>query len=278
MSTPEPPPYPGDSSPESSGDLPSYGSVPPPSDAPGDTSGSVPPPPPPPPPPAPPSYSAQGFSPAEAIAWGWRKFTENVGAVILAMLAFFAITVAVGFLTTLLGGGFSASSPMQGPFQMESAGPGQVLAQILQSAVSIILGGVAAKAALEVTEGKPFDFFGAFGRVNLVQLVIAGVLVSIATVIGFILLIIPGLIVVFLTYLTTYAIVDDDKSAIDGIKHSVKLTSDNVGDALLLALFNILVLIAGVIALCVGLVVAIPVTLFATAYAYRSFNGQAVAQ
>jgi len=276
MSTPEPPPPPGDPTPEPSGGMPSYGSVPPP-DAPDGSSGAVPPPPPPPPPPAPPSYSAQAFSAPEAIAWGWRKFSENVGAVILAMLAGLAVMIAVGLVGTLLGGGFSARSPMQGPLQFQSAGPGQLLAQLLQSAVSTILIGVAAKAALEVTEGKPFDFFGAFSKVNLVQLVIAAVLVSIATIIGFILLIIPGLIVMFLTYLTTYAVVDDDKSAIDGIKHSVKLTSDNIGNALVLALLNFLVVVAGFFALCVGLVVAIPVTVFATAYAYRAFNGQSVA-
>ena len=275
MSTPEPPPPPGDPTPEpSSGGMPSYGSVPPPPDAPGGSSGSVPPPP---PPPAPPSYSAQAFSAPEAIAWGWRKFSENVGAVVLAMLAVLAVMLTVGFIGTLLGGGFAARTPMQGPLQFESAGPGQFLAQLLQSAVSTILIGVAAKAALEVTEGKPFDFFGAFGKVNLVQLVIAAVLVSIATLVGFILLIIPGLIVMFLTYLTTYAVVDDDKSAIDGIKHSVKLTSDNIGNALLLALLNFLVVVAGFFALCVGLIVAFPVTIFATAYAYRSFNGQSVA-
>lgn len=274
MSTPEPPPFPGDSTPESSGDLPSYGSVPPPPDAPGGPGGSVPPPPPP-PPPTPPSYT-QEFSPAEAIAWGWRKFTENTGPVILAMLVLLGVTLVLGFVSSMLGGGFSAGGPTPGEFQIESTGPGQFVAQLIQSAVSIMLGGVAAKAALEVTEGKPFDFFGAFGKVNIVQLLIAGVLVGIATLIGFVLLIIPGLIIMFLTYLTTYAIVDGDRSAIDGIKHSVKLISDNVGSALLLALLNILVVIAGAIALCVGLIVAIPVTMFATAYAYRSFNGQPV--
>jgi uncharacterized membrane protein len=201
-----------------------------------------------------------------------------VGPVILAILTMLAITLIVGFIGAALGGGFSAASPMQGPLQLESTSLGQFLAQLIQSVVGIFLGGVAAKAALEVTEGKPFDFFGAFGKVDLVQLLIAGVLVGIATLIGLVLLVIPGLIVAFLTYFTTYAIVDDGKSAIDGIKHSVKLISDNVGDSLVLAILNILVLIAGVIALCVGLLVAIPITMFATAYAYRSFNGQPIAQ
>lgn len=275
MSTPEPPANPGDSTPESSGGLPSYGSVPPP--PPGDSGGSVPPPPPP-PPPAPPS-SAQGFSAAEAIAWGWRKFTENTGAVILAMVVVLGVSIALGVLGALLSGGFSADSmdPMAGPFQFESQGPGELLSQLVQAAVSVVLGGVAAKAALEVADGRPFDFFGAFGKVNLVQLIIAGILVGIATTIGFILLVIPGLIVMFLTYFTTYAVVDDDTPAIDGIKRSVKLTTENVGDALVLALLNVLVIIAGAIALCVGLLVAIPVTIFATAYAYRAFNGQPIA-
>lgn len=253
--------------------MPSYGSVPPPPDPPGGPGGPVPPPP---PPPAPPSYSAQGFSAPEAIAWGWRKFTENVGAVILAMLAILAISLVLGFVGNMLGGGFTANGT-PGQFQLESAGVGELLAQLLQSVVSIVLGGVAAKAALEVTEGKPFDFFGAFGRVNLVQLVLAALIVGIATLIGFILLIVPGLIVMFLTYLTTYAVVDADRSAIEGIKHSVRLTTQNVGPALMLGALNVLVVIAGVIALCVGLIVALPVTIFATAYAYRAFNGQPVA-
>ncbi len=274
MSTPEPP-YPGDSSSESSGDLPSYGSVPPPPDAPGDTGGSVPPPPPP-PPPAPPA-AGQGFSAAEAIAWGWRKFTENTGAVIIAVLVMIGVSIVLGFLSTLLGGGFSTADPMSGPLSFDSQGPGALLAQVLQTAVSIVLGGVAARAALDVTDGQPFDFFGAFGKVNIVQLIIAGLLVGIATTIGFFLLVIPGLIVVFLTYFTTYAVVDGDTQAVDGIKRSVKLISENVGEALVLAILNILVIIAGAIALCVGLIVAIPVTIFATAYAYRAFNGQPIA-
>ena len=276
MSTPEPPANPGDSTPESSGDLPSYGSVPPP--PPGDSGGSVPPPPP--PPPAAPPSSAQGFSAAEAIAWGWRKFSENAGAVILAMVVVLGISIGLGLLGVLLTGGFSADAmdPMASPFfQFDSQGPAELLSQLIQTAVSVVLGGVAAKAALEVADGQAFDFFAAFGKVNIVQLIIAGVVVGIATTIGFILLVIPGLIVMFLTYFTTYAVVDDDTPAIDGIKRSVKLTTENVGDALVLALLNVLVIIAGAIALCVGLLVAIPVTIFATAYAYRAFNGQPIA-
>ena len=82
----------------------------------------------------------------------------------------------------------------------------------------------------------------------------------------------------FLTYFTTLFVVDDDaESPVKAIGDSVKLVSNNVGDSLLLALLSVLVLIAGAIALLVGLVVADPVTALAAAYAYRTFRGQPVA-
>jgi uncharacterized membrane protein len=106
---------------------------------------------------------------------------------------------------------------------------------------------------------------------------IAAVLVSVLVTIGFILLVIPGIVVLFLTYFTTLFVVDDDaESPVQAITDSVKLIGNNVGDSLLLALLNILVLIAGAIALLVGLIVAYPVTALATAYAYRKFRGQPV--
>lgn len=196
---------------------------------------------------------------------------------LLAMLAVLGVTLVVGLIGALLGGGFRPQEMTPGTLEFSVQGPGEAVANLLGWIVNTFVMGVAAKAALEVTEGQPFDFFGALKRVNLVRLLIASVLVGVAVLIGFCLLVIPGLIVLFLTYLTTYSLVDDDKSPIDAIKHSFQLVSSNVGDALILAILNILVIIAGLIALCVGVFVAIPVTIFATAYAYRTFNGQPVA-
>jgi uncharacterized membrane protein len=275
MSTPEPPPYPGDPNPDeqsaSGPDLPSYGSVPPPPEAPGAF-------PPPPPPPAAPSLGADGFSAPDAIMWGWRKFTENVGQVLLASITIFGVSILLGALTTALTGGFAQTTPLEpGSMNFSTDRPGSFLGDLVQTVVSLVLSGVAAKAALEVTLGQPYNFFAAFGKINYVRLILASLLVGLLVTVGFILLIIPGLIVLFLTYLTTYSLVDDDKSPIDAIKHSISLVSANVGDSLLLALLSIVVGIAGFLALCVGILVAIPVTVFAAAYAYRSFNGQPVA-
>ncbi len=275
MTTNEPPPYPGDSEPGANlppsgsddsptSDLPSYGSVPPPA---GET------PPPPPPPPSAPGGSAEGFSAPEAIGWGWRKFTENVGPILLGVLIVFVVTVVANILAGIASGG--GGSPFGPDMEFSVAG---FLANIVATAVSVVLSAVFARAALDVVDGRPFDFMGAFGRINFVNVLIAAFLVSIIVTIGFVLLVIPGLIALFLTYFTTLFVVDDDaESPVKAIGDSVKLISSNIGDSLLLALLSVLVLIVGAIALLVGLIVAYPVTALAAAYAYRSFRGQPVA-
>ncbi len=274
MTTNEPPPYPGDSEPGSTppppgsseppaSDPPSYGSAPPPA---GET-----PPPPPPPPPAP-GGSAEGFSATDAIGWGWRKFTENVGPILLGVLIVLVVTVVANILAGIASGG--GGSPFGPDMEFSVAA---FLANIVATAVSVVLSAVFARAALDVVDGRPFDFMGAFGRINFVNVLIAALLVSIIVTIGFVLLVIPGLIALFLTYFTTLFVVDDDaESPVKAITDSVKLIGANVGDSLLLALLNVLVLIAGAIALLVGLFVAYPVTAVASAYAYRKFRGQPV--
>src|SRR5687767_15753325 len=147
MTTNEPPSYPGDSTPgdnqppAGSGDsgtsgLPSYGSTPPP--------GGEPSPPPPPPPPSP-GGSAEGFSAPDAIGWGWRKFTENVGPILLAVAIVFVVTVVVNILAGLVsGGGGSPFGPSAGMMDFSIAG---FLASLVATAVSVLLGAVFARAA-----------------------------------------------------------------------------------------------------------------------------------
>ena len=276
MTTNEPPPYPGDSTPgdnppsTGSGEsgtsgLPSYGSVPPPA---GET------PPPPPPPPSAPGGSAEGFSATDAIGYGWAKFKDNVGPILVGVLIVIGVTIVVNILAGIVSGG--GGSPF-GPDAMEFSVAG-FLANLVSTAVSVVLSAVFARAALDVVDGRPFDFMGAFGRLNFVNVLITALLVAVVVTIGFILLVIPGLVALFLTYFATLFVVDDDaESPVKAISDSVKLISSNVGDALLLALLSVLVLIAGAIALLVGLVVAYPVTALASAYAYRKFRGQTVA-
>lgn len=274
MTTNEPPSQPDHSTPganqppSGTGDSgtagpPSYGSTPPPE-------GGTPAPPPPPPPA--PGGSAEGFNAPDAIGWGWRKFTEKPGPVVIAGLLWFLVFVAfivIGSATGQSGMGMGGGMDF---------GLGSLIFGIVQNLVLLVIGAVIARGALDVVDGHGFDLGAAFGKINFVNLIIAGLIVGVATAIGFLLIFIPGLVVAFLTYFTTFFVVDDDASSpVEAITDSVKLVSSNLGASLLLALLNVLVLIAGGIALGVGLIVAYPLVALASAYAYRRFRGQPVA-
>ncbi len=82
-------------------------------------------------------------------------------------------------------------------------------------------------------------------------------------------MIIPGIIVAFLTLFAIYFVVDKDTNAVDSIKGSFNLVKNNVGNTIVLILLSIVVMIAGFLALCVGIFVAIPVLAIAWAYTYK---------
>ncbi|WP_284864370.1 hypothetical protein [Corynebacterium rhinophilum] len=62
------------------------------------------------------------------------------------------------------------------------------------------------------------------------------------------------------------------------IKNGFKTGKENYGQLLLLTVLNALIMIAGGILLLVGLIVAVPVTLLATAYLFRQCAGRATGQ
>ena len=280
MTTNEPPAYPGDSTPgeapppaapggSGTSDLPSYGSVPPPE-------GGTPPPPP--PPPSAPGGSAEEFSAPAAIGWGWERFKENVGQSLLAMLILVVVSVVLSGIASLITPGDAMMYP-GGTGTSFDLDAGDLVVTfvvgVIVSALSYIVTVAIARATIDVTNGESLDITGAFGKIDMTNAVVAGLIVGVLTEIGFALLVVPGIIVTFFAYFTAY-FVADGASPVDGLKASFSLIGANVGNALLLALLSILVLILGVIALCVGIFVAAPVTFFASAYAYRRFQNQPV--
>lgn len=250
----EQPPYPG---PDPSANQPQdpYGTPPPPPPAssPGGYGAPMPPP----------SASEIGpdFSATAAIGYGWRGFKNNAGSFLgMALL----VVVASAIFGGLSGGEGSASA-------------GGVIFQIIGQIVTTVMSAAVIKGALDVTAGRQVSIGNMFADWNKVQVVIAAILVAIGTMIGIILLIIPGLIFIFMTWFTNYFIIERDQSAIDGLKSSMGLVKNHVGELLVLALLSIAVMIAGVVALIVGIFVAMPVVMIASAYAFRVLQGQEVA-
>jgi uncharacterized membrane protein len=74
-----------------------------------------------------------------------------------------------------------------------------------------------------------------------------------------------------------YLIVDRDLAVIESLRRSTELTSGNYGATFLLGLAFFGMVLVGVLALCVGVIFAVPLGSLMFAVAYCLMSGQTVA-
>jgi uncharacterized membrane protein len=129
---------------------------------------------------------------------------------------------------------------------------------------------------LDIANGQPVSF-GSFFKPRMVgSVIIATVLIGIASAIGSLCFIL-GIVISIFTLFTTVAIVDRGLSPIDGIKASIDITKANFVQVLLTWLLAGVIVIVGAIACGIGLIVALPVAALYLVYAYRRLTGGQVA-
>jgi uncharacterized membrane protein len=273
-----PPPPPGGSPPPPPG--PPGGAAPPP-DQPGGY-GTAPPP-----PPAPPLGSG-GYSPTDAISYGWAKFKAKPGDLLVPVLVVLAVVIVLEVLVqillraTLLGT-HDCNRTFLGTTVEAQCGPGFFVsligfgvAGLVVSLIAQALGAGLIKIALDIADGKPASI-GEIGRwATNPRVIVAALIVAVATAIGTILCYIPGIIVGFLLNWTMFYVVDKDMAPVEAVKASVKFVTDHLGDTILFYLLGLVVLVVGAVLCLVGLLVAAPVVLLGAAYTFRRLNGEQV--
>jgi uncharacterized membrane protein len=249
------------------------------------------------PPPAPAGYpqpSAGGgygqpqVNVGEAFSWAWNKFTSNAAALIVPTLvyalivgALYGIVYGLAFalapdnVTTYdsYGGGFeySASSSF-GIASIAVLIIGFIILLVVIAAIqSAYLAGV-----LDIANGQPVTI-GSFFKPRMVgSVVIATVLIAIASIIGSFCFIL-GIVISIFTLFATVAIVDRNLSPIDGIKASIDITKANFVQVLLTWLIAGVIALVGALVCGIGLIVALPVAALYVVYAYRRLTGGQIA-
>ena len=135
---------------------------------------------------------------------------------------------------------------------------------------ALILGAGMIRYALAVVDGKPCafaDIFKAYDVIVPFFLVSAGY--NAAVFLGTLLLIVPGVILSVRLLFATYVVIDGKAGVVDAFKMSFEKTKGLFWDISLLFVALIGVNIVGVLALGVGLLVTLPVTIIAMAKVYR---------
>lgn len=276
------------------------------------TSGSTPPPPPPPPstppgygqapppptqpgygqPPPPPAYGAptpggSRFGIGDAFNYGWLKFQQNAGQIILAALVLLVgvvIIEGIGFAITS-GMGTATVQINEATGEMTTSGGGlfgaaffvSMLFGFLAMALAMIVQAGIIKGALNITNGRKLAIREMFEGLNYANVLLTAILVALGTMIGTILCILPGIVFGFYSLFSMYFAIDKNLPAVDAIKASFSLVNKNVGSLVGLFIACAVAYFIGALLCLVGLLVAIPVVVIAQAYAYRTMQGEQVA-
>jgi len=101
---------------------------------------------------------------------------------------------------------------------------------------------------------------------------IATFLVGVSVVAGFILLIIPGIILILMLAFVKYIVIDRGLGPIEAMKESARITKGQRWELLLFFLALLGLNVLGVLALFIGLLVTGPISMLALAHAYRTLS------
>lgn len=291
------PPPPGSPNPPGSGDDSSSEPPPPPGSPPPPPSGggwgSTPPPPPPgggagypppgggyPPPPGGPGFSGlpgagagpENYSVGTAFSYGWKKFQQNLLPLVLITLVLVVGVAAVQVVGNLVTSSFSDTAG--GFFGIATIV--SLLFSAISVAVQVIVQAGIIKGSLMLTRGQQIDVGTAFSGINWAQVVIAGLVIGVATFIGLLLCVLPGLVVIFFTSYTLYFVIDRNQDAFTAIRSSIDMVRNHFGVLILFFLASVAAYIVGACLCGVGLLVAIPVVVLAQAYTFRTLNNDPV--
>ncbi|TSD94645.1 hypothetical protein FOS14_20270 [Skermania sp. ID1734] len=216
------------------------------------------------------AYGPGGFgtpqlSVGAALSYGWEKFKSNAGVWVGITLIGVIISALVRW--PFGGYGFSYSTDDNG-FPVGSFVL-SIVGLVVGFVVSTLIQAAFVRGALHEVDGNRPAFGSFFQFSNVAQVLVASLLIGIASSIGFVLCIIPGIVVLFLTWYTLQFVLDQNQDAVTAIKSSFRIISENAGTLVLLGLACIALNILGAILLLVGLLVTGPITLIASTYAYR---------
>jgi hypothetical protein len=224
-----------------------------------------------------------GSEPIDVGACVKRAFeltTRNFGTILLVGVVYIGISVGASAILALIDSALGigqathttwnqgdSGGAMTAFTQTSSASP---LNAIVSNVLSIFLTMGLLRVGLNLVSGLPVSVNQLFGEGRkLLKAIGASILYAAMLVVGFLLLIVPGVYLAlrFGQYMT--AIVDRDMGIMESFSYSSSITTNNRMNLFLLALLAVAIFLAGCLALVVGLIFAYPVVGLSWMVAYR---------
>lgn len=179
-----------------------------------------------------------GLSIGEVFRESFDLYKSNPGIIIPSLLPGLWVFIApfvglAGPMALFSVGAFGAG--------MASLMVGMAVFFLIYFILFILAEGMTVEMIEEVYEGHSASIESALEAVleKIGPLVIASILAAILLSIGYIVFILPGLILTFLLWFVPQAIMLEDESAVGSLKRSFEFVRDNTGDALIIVLVSI---------------------------------------
>ncbi len=199
---------------------------------------------------------------SESIRFGWETFKKRPWFLIGVLVGTTAFSMLLGQIPALI--------------DPKGASPLTFFLSIAVLAVSIAIEILLIRLALKAQDSiETMTFNDAFPPRPFWKYVGGQFMVALAVLVGLLLLIVPGIIVALALYFTQYATVDRKLWPFEAMKESARITKGHRWQLALLMLAIIGINILGALALVVGLLVTIPVSMLAVARAYRILEHKA---
>jgi uncharacterized membrane protein len=230
--------------------------------------------------------------PGDALTFAWEKIKADPGTILATIVVGFVLMFIVEFVTSfaaqlVVGVAGSAASmasrhadPMVGigvfgPLYYTALSVGQLINVIVSS---FFIAGIY-RFSLKVARGEAYAFNDLLsGMPVFLPVLVANVITGIAVAIGFVFLVVPGVIIALGLSMTLPLIVDKRLGPIDALSESWKLTTGNKGTLFIFGLLAIALIVAGACACFVGILLVLPILYIAHAYIYLRLSGQPVAR
>ncbi|MCU0795073.1 MAG: DUF4339 domain-containing protein [Akkermansiaceae bacterium] len=209
-----------------------------------------------------------------------------VGALYLAVS--WGIGITCGILETLVGGPginteagiaqwFADTQGIELPAEAQASTVGSplqiavsIITNIIAQVASIFLSLGVTRIGLNLVSGQPYNIGMMFGGGDrLLRAVGASILYGLMVFLGLLLLIFPGIYLALKYGQYLNAIVDKDLGVFDSLQYSARITEGQKGNLFLLGLVCFFIVVAGLLALIVGVIFAYPIAWVATMLAYR---------
>lgn len=201
------------------------------------------------------------FSRGEAIRFGYEKAKENLFFFVVLFLIWIAVSAIYGALY------FAVIT--------QSGTEGYFLLNLVNWVFSSIITLGMVSISLKLVENKKpayKDLFFLDWKLIFVY-VIANLVRSIAIFVGFILLIVPGIIIAIKLQFIDYLIVDK-KMGFESINKSWEMTKGVKWNLFVFGILLCLINVLGFLALLLGLFITLPLSMVATAYVYKKLISQ----